>query len=173
VRVTVRRRKSLELRILIFLILVGNSSAGDDWVVREDGVGPIKIGITRAQLSATLHQKLSEDESGSDNCFYVHARGHDHVSFMIEDGKLVRIDVDAAGIATSSGIQVGDSEARVRQIYGAKLKVTEHKYVETGHYLTVRSANGQYGIRFETDKGKITEFYAGRYDSIQYVEGCE
>jgi hypothetical protein len=173
VRVTLRRRKSLELRILIFLILVGNSSAGDDWVVREDGVGPIKIGITRAQLSATLHQKLSEDESGSDNCFYVHARGHDHVSFMIEDGKLVRIDVDAAGIATSSGIQVGDSEARVRQIYGAKLKVTEHKYVETGHYLTVRSANGQYGIRFETDKGKITEFYAGRYDSIQYVEGCE
>jgi hypothetical protein len=171
--VTLRRRKSLELRILIFLILVGNSSAGDDWVVREDGVGPIKIGITRAQLSATLHQKLSEDESGSDNCFYVHARGHDHVSFMIEDGKLVRIDVDAAGIATSSGIQVGDSEARVRQIYGAKLKVTEHKYVETGHYLTVRSANGQYGIRFETDKGKITEFYAGRYDSIQYVEGCE
>jgi hypothetical protein len=167
------RRKRPVLPILIFLGLVGNSLAGDGWIVREDGVGPVKIGITRAQLRATLHQKLSEDESGSDNCFYVHARGHDHVSFMIEDGKLVRVDVDAPGIATSSGIQVGDSEAHARQIYGAKLKVTEHKYIETGHYLTVRSGDGHHGIRFETDKGKITEFYAGTYDSIQYVEGCE
>ncbi len=129
--------------------------------------------MTRSELSATLHQKLSEDESGSDSCFYVHARGHDHISFMIEDGRLVRIDIDAPGTATSTGIQVGDSEARARQIYGAKLKVTDHKYIDTGHYLTVRSADGHYGLRFETDNGKITEFYAGTYDAIQYVEGCE
>jgi hypothetical protein len=159
--------------VLFFLILVGTSLAIDGWIVREDGVGPVKVGITRAQLSATLHQKLSDDESGSDKCFYVHARDHDHVSFMIEDGRLVRIDVDAPGIATSRGIQVGDSEAHARQIYGAKLKVTGHKYIETGHYLTLRSPDGRYGMRFETDKGKITEFYAGTYDSIQYVEGCE
>jgi hypothetical protein len=170
---TLRRRTSLGSQLLIFLFLVGNSFAGDGWVVREDGVGPVKIGMTQAQLSATLHQKLSEDESGSDNCFYVHARGHDHVSFMILEGKVVRVDVDAPGIATSSGVQVGDSEARARQIYGAKVKVTEHKYIDTGHYLTVRSADGRYGVRFETDKGKIIEFYAGTYEAIQYVEGCE
>jgi hypothetical protein len=29
------------------------------------------------------------------------------------------------------------------------------------------------GVRFETDKGKITTYYAGKYDAIQYVEGCE
>jgi hypothetical protein len=169
---TFRRRTIISL-VFVFLILIGTSFCGDGWIVREDGVGPVKFGITRAQLSATLHQKLSEDEGGGDNCFYVHARGHDHVAFMIEGGKLVRVDVDAPGVATTSGIQVGDSEAHARQIYGAKMKVTEHKYIETGHYLTVRSADGRYGIRFETDKGKITEFYAGTYDSIQYVEGCE
>jgi hypothetical protein len=155
------------------LLLVATSFASEAWVVREDGVGPVKVGMTLAQLSAILYQKLSEDESGSENCFYVHARGHAHVSFMIEEGKLARIDVDAPGVATSTGIQVGDSEAHARQVYGVKLKVTEHKYIDTGHYLTVRSADGRYGVRFETDKGKITTFYAGNYDAIQYVEGCE
>jgi hypothetical protein len=168
-----QKRTRIAPRLLLCLSLIGGSFASDGWVVREDGVGPVKIGMTQAQLSATLHERLSEDESGSDNCFYVHARGHDHISFMILEGKLVRVDVDSPGIATFSGVQVGDSEAHARQIYGAKLKVTEHKYIDTGHYLTVRSADGNYGVRFETDKGRIIEFYAGNYEAIQYVEGCE
>ena len=84
---------------------------------------------------------------------------------MIEDRKLVRIDVSALGVATSSGIQVGDSESRARQAYGSRMKVTPHKYVDTGHYLTMRSTDGHYGIRFETDNGKITTYYAGTYEA--------
>ena len=164
----------LVLVLLLFLFIVSkrDSFAGNDWVIRDDGVGPVKIGMTLAQLRATLHQKLPEEESGTENCFYVHAQGHDHLAFMIEDGKVSRIEVDARGIATSAGIQVGDSEADVRRVYGAKVKVSEHKYIDTGHYLTVKSADGRYGVRFETDQGKILTFYAGKYDSIQYVEGC-
>jgi len=37
----------------------------------------------------------------------------------------------------------------------------------------LQSSNNRYGIRFETVKGKITAFYAGRFDAIQFVEGCE
>jgi hypothetical protein len=129
--------------------------------------------MTFDQLSATLHKKLSEEESGSDNCFYAHASGHDHMSFMIIDGRLVRVDVEAPGVQTATGIQVGDSEAHVRAVYGSRVKVTAHTYVDTGRYLTVRSADGRYGVRFITDKGKITLFYAGTYEAIQYVEGCE
>ena len=145
----------------------------DSWVVQENGVGPVKIGMTLAQLKAALHTKIAEQESGSDSCYYVTASGHQHISLMIEDGKVVRFDVDESGIRASSGLQVGDTEAQVRRIYGPKLKVTEHKYIDTGHYLTVRSDDGRYGIRFETDKGKITTYYAGTYEAIQYVEGCE
>jgi hypothetical protein len=39
------------------------------------------------------------------------------------------------------------------------------------HYLTIRSDDRHYGVRFETDQGKITMFYAGTYEAIQYVEG--
>ena len=164
---------SMKRALLLALLFVAISFATDAWVVREDGVGPLNVGMTLAQLTAKLHQKLAESESGSDNCFYVHAPSHPHLAFMIEDGKMSRVDVDAPGITTSAGIQVGDPESRAQRIYGSKLKVTEHKYIDTGHYLTMRSADGRYGVRFETDKGKITEFYAGTYEAIQYVEGCE
>jgi hypothetical protein len=167
------RTKLVLLGLLLCLPLTGGSFAGDDWAIREDGVGPVKIGMTLAQLSAALHQELGADERDEKGCFYINAQGHDHISFMIIDGHVVRVEVDAPGIKTSTGIQVGDSEARARQVYGSKMKETQHTYIDTGHYLTVRSADGRFGVRFVTDKGKITMFYAGKYDAIQYVEGCE
>jgi hypothetical protein len=129
--------------------------------------------MTPAQISATLHQKLSEDVFGTDNCHYAHTAGHDQISFMIIDGHLVRIEVDGPGIGTATGIQVGASEADVRRAYGSKIFVSAHQYVDTGHYLTVRSADGHRGVRFVTENGKVTMFYAGTYEAIQYVEGCE
>jgi hypothetical protein len=166
--------KSTALSILFFVLLLAHSLAVDDtWVVRYDGVGPVKMGMTLAQLSAALHQELAADERSEQGCFYVDAHGHDAVDFMIIDGHIVRVDVGAPGTKTSVGIQVGDSEARARSFYGAKMKVTPHTYIDNGHYLTVRSDDGRYGVRFETENGKVVGFYAGTYDAIQYVEGCE
>jgi len=91
---------------------------------------------------------------------------------MILEGRLARIDVETASVSTAASIKIGDSEAQALRVYGSKMKVEPHKYTE-GHYLTVRSSTGTYGIRFETDAGKITTFYAGSYEAIQYVEGCE
>lgn len=68
---------------------------------------------------------------------------------------------------------MGDSEKYALQVYGADAKVEEHKYNPDGHYLTARSKDGRYGTRFETDKGKIQELYAGTFEAIQYVEGCQ
>ena len=148
--------------------------ADESWIVREDGVGPVKIGMTLVQLNLVLHQKFSMPADKDDRgCFYVNPRGHDHIAFMIENGILVRIDVDEAGILPASRIQVGDSEAHARDVYGSRMKVTPHKYTDAGHNLTVRSTDGRYGIRFETDNGKVTTFYAGKYETIQYVEGCQ
>ena len=152
----------------------GSFSARDVWVIREDGVGPAKIGMTLPQLKTALHERLVEDDtSGSDACWYVKPAKHPHVSFMILNGYFVRADVDARGVATVDGIQVGDSELAVRRRYGARMKVEPHQYIDDGHYLTLRSGDGKYGVRFETEKGKITSFYAGRFSAIQYVEGCE
>jgi len=94
---------------------------------------------------------------------------------MIEDGHLVRVDVEKPGIATDKKVRVGDSEEQVKKAYGSELKIEPSKYTgeEGGRYLTFRSPEGKYGVRFETEKGKVTTFYAGTYEAIQYVEGCE
>lgn len=150
------------------------SAATDSWVVRQDGIGPANIGMSLTQLNTTLHEKFSMPENKEDQgCFYVNPAKHPQLSFMIEDGRLVRVDVDKAGVSTVEGVQVGDSEERTMQVYGARVKVEENAYAPEERYLTVRSDDGRYGTRFETEKGKIRMFYAGRYEAIQYIEGCQ
>jgi len=151
--------------------LTGNSVASETWVVRFDGVGTVKIGMSLSQLNAALQRKSDPDDVG--DCIYVESTKHPHLKFMIIDGRFSRIDVDGAGISTSPGIQVGDSDSRVKQVCGSRVKITAHQYIDSGHYLTIRSSDGKYGIRFETDQGKIVTFYAGTYQAIQYVEGCQ
>jgi hypothetical protein len=89
---------------------------------------------------------------------------------MIENRRLVRIDVDKRGVANTEGVQVGDSDEHVKQIYGSRLKAEPHHYTD-GYYLTVQS--GKYGFRFETDEGKVSAFYSGTVEAIQYIEGCQ
>lgn len=94
---------------------------------------------------------------------------------MIEDGHLVRVDVDKPTIPTDKNVRVGSAEEEVKKAYGSEIKTEQSKYTgdEGGRYLTFRSPDGKFGVRFETEKGKVTTFYAGTYETIQYVEGCE
>jgi hypothetical protein len=158
-----------------FLVIfsISSSFTRDAWMVRQDGVGPVEIGMSLAKLNAVLHEKFRMPKNkGDQGCFYVKSKGHPHVLFMMEDGQLARVDVNAAGPATSKGVRVGDSEERVKQIYGSALQIGPHHYTD-GHYLTIKSSSGRYGIRFETEQGRVERFYAGKFQSIQYVEGCQ
>ena len=160
--------------VVLLIAMTAASLPADVWIVREDGIGPVKIGMKLRQLNSALQEKFEMPEDTSDQgCFYVTSTKHPAVKFMIEDGALSRIDVDRAGISTAEGVQVGDSEARVREVYGSRMKVEPSKYGgPRGHFLTIRSDSGGLGIRFETEKGKVARFYAGKFASIQYVEGC-
>jgi hypothetical protein len=170
-------RASVISRITVLLIVLALTmnlvQADEEWIVREDGVGLVKVGMTLTDLNKVLGEKHSMPKNKEDQgCFYVRSVEHPHVAFMIEDGRLVRVDVDGPGIPTAEGIQIGDSEEHARQVYGGRARVEAHHYIPGGHYLTVRSKDGRYGIRFETEKGKIQRFYAGRFAAVQYVEGC-
>ena len=162
-------------RVLFFGMLAASFGFGQSsWTLRLDGIGPAKIGMTLAQLNTALHERFAMPQDKDDQgCFYVNPKSHPEVAFMIEDRRLVRVDIDKSGISTEKGLSVGNSETRARQVYGEELKVEPSKYSgdEGGHYLTFIS--GKYGLRFETENGKITEFYAGTTTAIKYVEGCE
>lgn len=161
--------------LFLAILAVGSSRADEMWVLREDGVGPVKIGMGLRELNAVLQERFQLPVEKDDRaCFFVKPKRHPHVSFMILDGRLARIDVDGPVISATGGLRVGDSEMRALRVYGSKLKVEESKYSgPEGHYLTLRSTDRRYAMRFETDMGKITQFYAGRFDAVQLVEGCE
>jgi len=152
-------------------------SATDNWAVRPDGIGPISVGMKLSNLKSVLHLSYSikrAEDSDQQTCFYADLRDHPGIGLMILNGRIARVDIDNHETQTIEGIHNGDSEAHARSIYGKRLKVTPHAYTAPeGHYLTVRSTDGKYGIRFETDSGKIVRYYAGCVDAISLIEGCE
>ncbi|MGE5113966.1 MAG: hypothetical protein ACM3JB_24150 [Acidobacteriaceae bacterium] len=150
-----------------------SENSQNTWVLRFDGIGPVKVGMSLSQLNNALQEKFAMPKARDDQgCFVVTSARQPHVSFMLEDGKVTRIDVDNRGIPTDKGIEVGNSEKDVLKVYGAAVKVEPHAYTvdERGHYLTIR--NGTLGLRFETSNGKVDSFYAGQFTSVQYIEGC-
>src|SRR5271157_3225593 len=151
--------RRLTMLSALALVTVVATLADDSWVVREDGAGPVKIGMNLSQLNALLSEKFVMPAEKDDRaCFYVTPKKQPKLSFMMLDGRLGRIDVKKPGVQTSTGIQVGDSEKHALQIYGRRLKVEPHHYIDNGHYLTAKSDDGRFGIRFETEDEKITTY---------------
>ena len=97
------------------------------------------------------------------------------VSVMVVKGKIARIDVDTGSVTTEDGVKIGDTEDRIKSIYGDEVKLEPHKYIEGGHYMTVvgdsASAAGR-ALVFETDGKRVTMFRGGRLPEVKWVEGC-
>ncbi len=161
--------------LMMAALLVGAAPAfADDWRVTTAGYGPVKIGMSVAEAQRALGAKLvAEGPVDNAECHYL--RPEPAVAglwFMISDGRVVRIEVNAPGITTRSGISVGDSEARVKELFPS-IEVTPHKYVAPdGSYLTVWARDRKAAVRFETLQGKVTSYYAGQVPQVEYVEGC-
>jgi hypothetical protein len=152
------------------------SIAGDAWTVRPDGAGPVKIGITLSQLSSVLQEKFRMPEDKEDqDCFFVGSHKHQGLFFMIEKGRLSRITVHVHGMSTTEGIQVGDSQKRVWQVYGSRVKPEKNIYLSypsNDPILTIESEDGRFGMSFVTEGDKVRVFYAGRLDSIRHAARC-
>lgn len=147
-------------------------------VVRFDGLGPLRVGMTEDEARAALGDLKAPASAVEPNnpaaCRYGTTTSFPHTRVMLEGGKVVRVEVDsAAGIPTAEGARVGDTEARVQEIYPGRVQVQPHKYT-TGHYLVVRPAGADTTklIVFETDGTRTLRMRAGQRPQVEYVEGC-
>ena len=146
----------------------------DDWVVRVDGAGPLKVGMKFDTVNQVLgdHMQRPPEPRGSSNCFYVRPTDDPRIMLMFVDDVLRRVDAQEEGVRSERGVRVGDPVARVRQAYGEAVQEEPHAYDNAERYLTVRTGGGQYAIRFETDKGRIAWLYAGYWTQVQWIEAC-
>ena len=137
------------------------------------GLGPLKIGMTlRDADRAGLRIAVDEQFSEIDQCGLAKIVGYDDIQILFEDNRIARIELYSNTFMTFSGAKVGDSEDRVREIYGAGVHVEPHQYDPDGHYLTVTSRDRRFAIVFETDGKTVTDLRAGLIPAVQYVEHC-
>jgi hypothetical protein len=143
-----------------------------EWIVRPDGIGPLRVGVPLAAASRTLGESLRVSQAG---CDHVDPRTvPEGVLLMVIDDTVARVEIDSVGIRTAEGAQVGDSESRVLELYGARARIEPHKYTyPDGHYVVVTPPGDTlHRIIFETLKGRVTRYRAGRVPAVQLVEGC-
>jgi hypothetical protein len=145
-----------------------------------DGFGRAKVGMTvNAASSAAATRLVSLDGKKilSKGCSYVKPKTEPQgIQFMLTDGRIARVDVvNNKQITTVSGAKIGDTEAKIKSLYPGKIKVTPHKYVTGGHYLTFTSDSPNYKnyrVVFETDGNRVTRYRAGKLPEVEFVEGC-
>lgn len=151
-------------------------------LLTPDGWGPLRIGMTRAEVVAAAGEDANpEAVGGPDPASCDEFRplvAPAGVLVMIQDGVLTRITVSRnPDISTPAGFRVGDSGAAVRTEYGARARVEPHKYwAPPAQYVTVwnrpPSESEPRGIRYEIDAEDRVVHLHGGGPSIEYVEGC-
>ena len=155
-------------------------AAADGWRAYLRRVGPIRIGMSAAQVHEALQEPGSSGRATPPDrqagCHYLTSAGlPPGVAVMLEGDRVVRIDVSGSGITTGSGVGVGATEDAIKNTYPGRIDVSPHKYVKAGHYLTYRSrdaADRDVGMVFETDGRQATSFRVGSVTAIALVERC-
>jgi hypothetical protein len=156
-----------------------NGAARDtvsDLALSEEGLGQLQVGMTLTEaVNMGLVNERPDMKPSCDFVFPAVGAGIPFgVNVMVVKGKIARIDVDTGTVTTEDGVKIGDTEDRVKSVYGDELQIQPHKYIEGGHYMTVKgdSASAGKAIVFETDGKRVTMFRAGRIPEVEWVEGC-
>ena len=145
-----------------------------DWRITPDGLGPVRIGMTRAEVTRAVGSPLRGEEL-TEGCIEMEAaRGWPGTSFMFEDGRVTRISIHSGSRArTPRGIAIGAGEAEVQRAYGSRLEREVHTYVgRPALYLTYWTVPERKGVRFETNERRRVETIHAGGASIAYIEGC-
>jgi hypothetical protein len=174
-------------RFMFFLAVVATGlgiipvrANADGWTVSLDGYGPVRLGMTVDEAQRLLNQPLQIDTYlDDDSCRYFkpgNVKDNPTIAFMTDHGRIVRIDVFPGGMAspaTDRGARIGDTEARIFELYRNHVKSGPHHYTgPQGHYLRVFDDSGHVRMIFETDGKTVENFRVGREPAVEYVEGC-
>jgi hypothetical protein len=166
---------------------VAPSTPVDANAVTAEGWGPLRIGMTRAEVEAALGPDANPNAVGGpdpESCdVFRPSRAPEGLMVMVEQGVLTSIWLsDGSSLRTDRGFGVGDEAAAIKAAYGPAAKVEPHKYAAApAEYITSWSVGGgpdfvqtpsARGIAYHIGSDGRAEHVAAGGPSIQYVEGC-
>ena len=150
--------------------------AHSSWRVAFQGIGPIRFGMTLKEASVALGESLSTppDTESQSACWstVVPKSAPPGVSFMVIGDTIVRVDVEAAGVATDDSVEVGWTTAQLEQRYGDGLEADHSLGGEPKFILASRDPERRYLIVFLTNGSRIISYRAGRRIAAQ-LEECD
>jgi hypothetical protein len=143
--------------------------------VNARGIGPLQVGMNLREARAVVAGLELPPGSDASGCEYATSPALPvGVLVMVEEGIVVRVDVDTSSVPTAEGVRVGDTIERARSVYGSRLSTSPNKYSDEPD-LRVRSSipdDTLHEIIFETVDGRIRHYHAGKRPQVRYVEGC-
>lgn len=147
---------------------------GTSYRITPNSFGPLRVGMTVAEAAAAMGGGFAAPRGYDGGCGYATlTKAPAGLAVMLEGGKIARFEVRSGGIKTAEGAGIGDSETRIKGLYGSTVASTPHKYVQGGHYLTVKpSSSSTNRIVFETDGTRVTEYRSGKTPEVEQVERC-
>lgn len=152
-------------------------------VLTAQGFGPLRIGMTTAEIETALGPDADPDAVGGPDpasCDMFRPGGApEGLLVMTNDGVLASVWLTRAStVTTDRGFKIGDQASAVKAAYGAAAEVSGHKYeAAPAEYITVwatsdHGGHAARGIKYEIGQDGRVKSIAGGGPSIQYVEGC-
>lgn len=140
------------------------------------GLGAAEVGMTVDQVSSILGRRLRGlgGERAPACEIYAPESGLDGVAFMMASGRLVRVDVIAAGVTTTTGLAVGQAQAEAQSRYGGRLQASANPAVAGGQVLTLvpDAPDQNFRVVIETDGKVVTAMRSGRLPEVGTPVGC-
>ena len=166
--------------------------------ITAHGFGAVRVGMTvQAAVQAAgvpLVTLAGGIPDANQSCSYVRFQNEpEGFEFMLNHDRIVRIDVrsqmtrsngravesdltpEVSQITTQEGATIGTTEAEIQAMYPGRVKVSQHKYIPNGHYLSVTPkdpADANARLVFETDGDRVTYIRVGQKPEVDLVERC-
>jgi hypothetical protein len=126
-----------------------------------------------APPAASAASAAAANTAAAARCQYHAADSQPGVRYTVAAGVVSRIETRDSRYATVSGVHVGDTLDRARQVYGKRLTLAAHPYFDKGHMLTVYSPDRRFALVMESnDAGRIITLRGGRWPDVGWLEGC-
>lgn len=158
----------MKIRFIVMTALLGVSATASSQVMSPDGYGKIQFGQRLDQVERKLGQRATPRPLDP-SCPIVRFKRYPQVSFMVENGVIVRADAKKV-VRNSAGITARMSaKEALHHVPGLRSEL--HKYDEQGQVLVLPKGENK-ALIVEASKGKLTTMRAGIKPAVDYVEGC-
>jgi hypothetical protein len=149
-------------------------SAWSAEILTAEGLGPVKIGMSRAEVEKALGAKLKLQGADSPRECATADHPNGKAWMMFHEYRLVRIDIEKPGITAPEGGGVGTAETTLRKLYGKRAEFGMHPYGDepNDHYVTVALPAKDRLLIFETRGRRVESFRIGTRDAAPLIEGC-